>query len=74
MYVQNILEKKVATLEELQGCFNAGMKRRATAATNMNADSSRSHLIFTIIIKTKNLQTEIKSIGKVEQCEVVSRI
>lgn len=67
VYLQNIIEKDVETIDELEKQLSAGIKRRATAATDMNAHSSRSHLIFSILIKTKNLQTETKSEGKVRE-------
>jgi len=44
-----VITKNVADTEK---AMNAGLKNRKTGATAMNADSSRSHSIFTIYIET----------------------
>jgi kinesin family protein C2/C3 len=64
VYIQNIVTKKVNTVEEMEENYHSGMKMRTTAATDMNAHSSRSHLVFSILIKTKNTQSGTKSMGK----------
>lgn len=42
----------------------AGASRRTTASTQMNAESSRSHLIFCITVKLTNKRTGVVSVGK----------
>jgi hypothetical protein len=44
-------------------CF-LGSTRRATASTQMNAESSRSHLICTLIVKLTNRRSGAQNIGK----------
>jgi hypothetical protein len=44
--------------------FAKGSSRRATSATKMNAESSRSHLICSLVIKMKNRRSGKETIGK----------
>jgi len=53
-----------ATFEELEKWNNFGMDQRHVASTAMNAESSRSHLVFSIMVEAKNKQTGAASIGK----------
>ncbi len=41
-----------------------GLLRRHTASTQMNRESSRSHLIMSILVETTNLQTQNTTRGK----------
>mmetsp|Transcript_34645 Transcript_34645/g.58058 ORF Transcript_34645/g.58058 Transcript_34645/m.58058 type:complete len:227 (+) Transcript_34645:3-683(+) len=50
--------------QDLLTIFTRGLQQRHTSATNMNAESSRSHLIFTILIETCNTQTTVRTLGK----------
>jgi len=50
VYVPNLSEIPVATLSEAVALINMGLEGRNTAATNMNALSSRSHTILTVTI------------------------
>ncbi|EKX35813.1 kinesin-like protein [Guillardia theta CCMP2712] len=52
------------TYEELSAWNEYGMNQRHVAATSMNAESSRSHLVFSVLIQSKNLQTGVVSFGK----------
>ena len=47
----------VATPEELLEVFDRGTKGRASSSTKMNADSSRSHMIATIVLSLRNRRT-----------------
>ena len=44
--------------------YNLGSARRATASTQMNAESSRSHLICSLVVKLTNRRTSVQSLGK----------
>lgn len=48
MYVNGVAEIEVKTAEETFELFNLGQKRKRMAHTSMNAESSRSHSIFSI--------------------------
>lgn len=57
IYMDGQLEIPCQSGEELWGKVEAAFDGRRVAATAMNADSSRSHLILTIKIHTKNKTT-----------------
>ena len=48
--------------QKIQGIVDQGMKNRTVATTQMNADSSRSHSVFTIKIHQKDSEDESKSL------------
>jgi hypothetical protein len=53
-----------ADVSELEKLIQAGTKNRTTASTLMNSESSRSHLIMTIILTATNKATKIRTVGK----------
>lgn len=55
---------EVTSARELLATIEQGQKRRHVSSTQMNRESSRSHLIMTILIETTNLQTQSVSRGK----------
>lgn len=54
----------VASLEELEATVKRGQEKRHIAGTQMNMESSRSHLVLSIIIESTNLQTQALVKGK----------
>ncbi|KNC50806.1 uncharacterized protein AMSG_06708 [Thecamonas trahens ATCC 50062] len=48
-YVENLSRVSVSDLDALDSVLEQGFALRATAATNINAGSSRSHAIFTMV-------------------------
>ena len=64
VYVENINVLSIKSKEELNAAVNRGMSARHVAATKMNAESSRSHLITSIIVKSENLKTKVSTQGK----------
>lgn len=42
----------------------SGSSRRTTASTQMNAESSRSHLICSLVVKLTNRRSGNQSVGK----------
>lgn len=48
MYVHGVTEIEIKTAEEAFDAFYLGLKRKRMAHTNLNAESSRSHSVFTI--------------------------
>eukprot|EP01062_Namystynia_karyoxenos_P067453 TRINITY_DN6140_c0_g1_i1.p1 TRINITY_DN6140_c0_g1~~TRINITY_DN6140_c0_g1_i1.p1 ORF type:complete len:892 (+),score=375.29 TRINITY_DN6140_c0_g1_i1:78-2678(+) len=54
VYIQNVTEEWVATPDEIFALMRQGASNRAVASTRMNADSSRSHSIFTLAITQKH--------------------
>eukprot|EP01064_Diplonema_japonicum_P004391 TRINITY_DN12859_c3_g1_i1.p1 TRINITY_DN12859_c3_g1~~TRINITY_DN12859_c3_g1_i1.p1 ORF type:complete len:923 (+),score=220.97 TRINITY_DN12859_c3_g1_i1:77-2845(+) len=61
-------EQGLKTAEDVKKVMRAGMEHRATAETNMNATSSRSHAIFQLCIRSKN---EAKGIQKYANINLV---
>ena len=57
VYVKGLLEIYVGSIQEVYTVMRKGGAARATAATNMNQESSRSHSIFVITITQKNMET-----------------
>ena len=51
MYIQGITEAEVLNAKEAKNLILTGLKSRHVAATEMNAESSRSHLLFSIYLK-----------------------
>ena len=48
VYVEGQSRVEVRSMAEMEGIIFAAIENRMVRSTNMNADSSRSHLIFTI--------------------------
>ena len=51
-------------IDEANRIFNTGLNSRKTGSTDMNATSSRSHLIFAVLIECLNKQTGQRTVGK----------
>jgi len=65
MQVKHAQRRRVESVDELKSIFEQGLRYRKTAATGMNGDSSRSHLVLSVVIETKNLDTQVVSHGKI---------
>lgn len=64
VFVEGAKLVDINSLQEANMLFEYGLENRKTASTNMNATSSRSHLVFSIIINNRNKQTNQKTVGK----------
>jgi len=62
--VENVTLLPIVSLDELESIVAKGLEKRHTSGTQMNAESSRSHLILSIIIESTNLQTQVLVRGK----------
>ncbi|VFQ75522.1 unnamed protein product [Cuscuta campestris] len=62
--VENVSLVSVSTYEDLRTVIQRGSEQRHTSGTLMNEQSSRSHLILSIIIESTNLQTQAVARGK----------
>lgn len=58
VYIKNAIEKEVHSPEDVLKLFDSGNNARHVGATKMNATSSRSHLVFSIIVEAYNKQTK----------------
>ncbi|KAL5707342.1 Kinesin-like protein KIN-14E [Ranunculus cassubicifolius] len=62
--VENVTVVAISTYEELRNIISRGSEQRHTSGTQMNTESSRSHLILSIVIESTNLQTQSVARGK----------
>ncbi|KAG0610249.1 hypothetical protein M758_7G050400 [Ceratodon purpureus] len=62
--VENATLLPIASHDELQAIVHKGLERRHTSGTQMNAESSRSHLILSVIIESTNRQSQVLVKGK----------
>lgn len=65
VFVENVTTISISTLEELRIIIERGSERRHVSGTNMNEESSRSHLILSVVIESIDLQTQSAARGKV---------
>ncbi|XP_033753860.1 kinesin-like protein KIFC3 isoform X2 [Pecten maximus] len=64
LYVPGLCVKEVRSVEEVNKVFATGQKNRATATTNMNEHSSRSHALLCVTVSGVNKTTNVQSTGK----------
>lgn len=62
VYVKGLQEIVIDNASKLQSIIDQGMKNRTVASTQMNADSSRSHSVFTITIHQKDEEDQSKNV------------
>jgi len=58
-------EVEIHNAQEAIDVFEKGLSSRKVRKTNMNSESSRSHLVFSIIIDSTNISTSVRTIGKI---------
>jgi len=64
-------EKIIATsASEVMQIVASGSSRRSTASTQMNAESSRSHLICVLVVKMENRRTKAVTVGKLTMVDL----
>ncbi|KAL3858961.1 hypothetical protein ACJMK2_009206 [Sinanodonta woodiana] len=64
LYIPGLSYVKVASVEDVNKVFVVGQKNRATATTNMNEHSSRSHALLCVTVTGENKTTKTKTTGK----------
>ena len=62
-FVKGLQEIFVSSVDEVYQALHIGQRSRATASTNMNSESSRSHSIFVVTIKQKDTSSGTEKIG-----------
>jgi kinesin family protein C2/C3 len=63
-YVTNLNFTPVHAESQIQELIQRASSNRSEGRTNMNQHSSRSHMILYVIVRTVNLQTGLKTFGK----------
>mmetsp|Transcript_44492 Transcript_44492/g.37371 ORF Transcript_44492/g.37371 Transcript_44492/m.37371 type:complete len:174 (+) Transcript_44492:432-953(+) len=64
IFVKDLSTLVVKTSNEIFKIMEKGSKNRTTASTDMNADSSRSHSLFIILIESEEPQSNGESLFK----------
>ncbi|MED6136311.1 Kinesin-like protein KIN-14E [Stylosanthes scabra] len=62
--VENVTVLPISKIEDLNNIIQRGSERRHTSGTQMNEESSRSHLILSVVIESTNLQSQAVARGK----------
>lgn len=71
VFVENLSEWVVRSLDEIHALLKSGAARRTTAATKINDVSSRSHAVFIIYLENiVSLQSEGGQVSKVRQAKL----
>jgi kinesin family protein C2/C3 len=64
VFIDGVTMADAPTAQELQQLIEAGTAHRHTSATLMNAESSRSHLLMSVYIRSRNKATRVDTVGK----------
>lgn len=64
VYLPEAYQHLVFNSQELMARYSEGISRRHTNKTKMNDSSSRSHLIFSILIEVTDRETNQRTVGK----------
>ena len=64
VFVKGAVIKSAASADELLDLFERGDRKRHVGATKMNAESSRSHSVFSILVEAYDRTTKKTSLGK----------
>jgi len=64
VYLPGLTERACLTPEDVVSVMDDGSKNRSMAATKMNSESSRSHLIFELRVDTYNKMSKVHTEGK----------
>lgn len=70
VYMEGLTEEQCNTAEELMAMMDRGNDQRTVAATAMNSESSRSHLVLLIKIISVNKETKETLKGKMLMCDL----
>jgi hypothetical protein len=63
-YVENASVREVCSADELKEIIRLGGARRHVSSTTMNAESSRSHLIMSVVVESNKRGTNDGTVGK----------
>ncbi|XP_051787461.1 kinesin-like protein KIFC3 isoform X3 [Erpetoichthys calabaricus] len=64
LYVPGLTEFTVESVEDINKVFDLGYMNRATACTNLNEHSSRSHALLIVTVNGLNVTTGTRTSGK----------
>lgn len=70
VFIEHLCEETCRSADELQAVLTRGNDMRRVAATAMNSESSRSHLMLIIKIVSVNKETRDQLRGKILMCDL----
>jgi len=70
IHIEGLTEEVCADADSLSNLLERGNKQRSVAATLMNSESSRSHLLLMIRIVRVNIETHKQVQGKILMCDL----
>ena len=62
--IQGVTEVEIESISQAEQIFDEGLSHRKTRKTEMNEASSRSHLVYSIVVDSTNINTQVRTIGK----------
>jgi hypothetical protein len=68
--IENLTSEECSCPADLTNILERGNEQRKVAATEMNSESSRSHLVFLVRILSTNKETQEKFRGKILLCDL----
>ncbi|XP_062109279.1 kinesin-like protein KIN-12B [Humulus lupulus] len=71
IYVENLTEECVRTMEDVNKLLTKGLLNRRTGATSINSESSRSHTVFTCVLESRCKSTDGLSSFKTSRINLV---
>lgn len=69
-YVEDLSRLAVTTYPQIEQLMDEGSKARTVASTNMNATSSRSHAVFTIVLTVAKASTGRSMVSKIHMVDL----
>jgi len=70
MYVRNLVSSPIDSAGAAARLIKLGNSNRAVGVTNLNEQSSRSHMIVALIVLTTNTRTGARHVGKLPQVDL----
>eukprot|EP01122_Echinamoeba_exundans_P009145 TRINITY_DN3167_c0_g1_i1.p1 TRINITY_DN3167_c0_g1~~TRINITY_DN3167_c0_g1_i1.p1 ORF type:complete len:709 (+),score=175.13 TRINITY_DN3167_c0_g1_i1:102-2228(+) len=64
IFVKDLTEVRVNTMDEAKKCIHDAMKNRAVAETQLNHESSRSHTVFTLKLAQLPVSASLEDVRK----------
>ena len=65
VYIKNVTKMSLSSKEEAERVYERALRSRKVSSTDMNDVSSRSHMIFSVVVQTINNETNQKFNGKI---------
>lgn len=69
-YVEDLSRLAVTTYPQIEQLMDEGSKARTVASTNMNATSSRSHAVFSIVLTVAKASTGRSMVSKIHMVDL----